>query len=747
MIRKIVSRIAAVFTALVMWFGMLPVAVSAACAPPVYVYVMITDDGEQLSYQQLAQLRKAGLQINQHGYFTIGKISSVSGLPKPGSFGYWIGSGNKWNNLKKYFLDKNNQLVHAIERHTCNHAIAIDRLDWTAKEVKLLVCYGATDYPEAKLDPTWHLDGTADIDDLTASYATEHYVENLDGTGYTLADTTTKSVQLGKNVTAESLSMDGFTFDADNPKNVVSGTVTASDQLVLKCYYTRNRNYTVTWKNEDGSVLKTDTNVAYEAMPVYDTAAEGCPTKDGTPQYNYVFSGWSPELQPVKKNITYTAVYQQVTNRYTVTWVNWDDTILEEDEAAYGETPGYEGAEPTRPADSAYTYTFQGWEPEVSAVKGNVTYRAVFTKTPRTYPAAVQVLLNGSYDSETDTASGEPVSMDAMMGKGTGLYVQNVSGGDHIVLQTGESTGMYTADLPAGTYQFCISSDGETFTMLKNQQMIVNGSSRTQYLFFSSVTYDADGGSGGPDTAYYENSSAVTVSVQQPEKEGFLFKGWKEDDKVFQPGDTLTDCIGEEHTLTAQWAEAVDVKVNVTVNHRAGDDCDQTENRENVSFSLWSKNEDSTDYEKVGNMSLTGEETDPELYAYSYDTVADSSIYTAQAAAFSDLDGSCSFTVEANKSEYDVTNVQVTKTGNEVVIDVTLQYAPGKFDLQFQVETKDGTPTELLPKAVHVKVLSYDETKGEWYLLPQHENSAPLQVELDAEGKGSGSCSVKNLNP
>ena len=70
-------------------------------------------------------------------------------------------------------------------------------------------------------------------------------------------------------------------------------------------------------------------------------------------------------------------------NTYTVTWTDWNGTVLETDEnVPYGTVPTYDGEEPRRRGDNSYTYTFERWLPLVSEVTGDVTYTASYTATP-----------------------------------------------------------------------------------------------------------------------------------------------------------------------------------------------------------------------------------------------------------------------------------------------------------------------------------------------------------------------------
>ena len=69
-------------------------------------------------------------------------------------------------------------------------------------------------------------------------------------------------------------------------------------------------------------------------------------------------------------------------DQFTVTWKNYDGTVLEVDRYVTADTmPQYDGLTPVKPADMYYVYTFAGWTPALTPVSGNVEYTAVFTST------------------------------------------------------------------------------------------------------------------------------------------------------------------------------------------------------------------------------------------------------------------------------------------------------------------------------------------------------------------------------
>jgi len=81
------------------------------------------------------------------------------------------------------------------------------------------------------------------------------------------------------------------------------------------------KTYTVTWKNDDGTVLQVST-VEEGQIPEFD----GVPTKAAEGIYYYEFKSWSPAVVAAASNKTYKATYTKKTVSYKVT-VNFTNII------------------------------------------------------------------------------------------------------------------------------------------------------------------------------------------------------------------------------------------------------------------------------------------------------------------------------------------------------------------------------------------------------------------------------------
>lgn len=136
-------------------------------------------------------------------------------------------------------------------------------------------------------------------------------------------------------------------------------------------------DYTIEFIDEDGTVLQSEV-LPYGETPSFKGET---PTKAADAQYTYTFSDWDKAIEMVTGNATYTAVYSKVVNNYEVIFADEDGTVLQKETLPYGETPSFKGEDPIKAEDEAYTYTFSGWDKDIEAVSGDVTYTAVYTKT------------------------------------------------------------------------------------------------------------------------------------------------------------------------------------------------------------------------------------------------------------------------------------------------------------------------------------------------------------------------------
>lgn len=153
------------------------------------------------------------------------------------------------------------------------------------------------------------------------------------------------------------------------------------DAVYEALFDTTLREYRITFNNEDNSLLWT-ANFNYGTIPVYGGKT---PTKAATSQVEYVFAGWKPELAEVNGATTYTAYYTEKPVMYLISFVNYDGTILQEEEFAYGSTPVFNGQTPQRADSESWSYQFKGWSPTLSSVAGATTYKALFDSTRTAY--------------------------------------------------------------------------------------------------------------------------------------------------------------------------------------------------------------------------------------------------------------------------------------------------------------------------------------------------------------------------
>ena len=206
-------------------------------------------------------------------------------------------------------------------------------------------------------------------------------------------------------------------------------------------------------------------------------------------------------------------------NEYTIKFVNEDGTELQSIPVAYGETPVYTGATPTKAADVQYSYEHNGWTPALAAVTGEATYTATYKSITNKYEI--------TWDTNGELEGGyEKVSYDY-------------------------GTDLNTVTPPAAADR---SSENKSFAGWTPEFVTVTGTATYTAVFsddtFYTVIFKEEGENGTVYSTQNINVSQnkTVQSIAAPTKTNYKFVGW-----------TNSDVIGKvpsgNVTLIAQWVE------------------------------------------------------------------------------------------------------------------------------------------------------------------------------------------------
>lgn len=169
----------------------------------------------------------------------------------------------------------------------------------------------------------------------------------------------------------------GYIFDGwyNGTTKVSASTVFTADATVSAKYLnTATLSYTIKFYNDDKKTLLSTQSVGYGKTPVY---SDSTPTKEADAQYTYSFKGWTPTLAAAYGDGVYYAVYDSTLNVYTITFVNYDGSILRSSDYEYGTSPTYQGV-PARESTEEWFYICAGFTPTWAPVTKAATYTAVY---------------------------------------------------------------------------------------------------------------------------------------------------------------------------------------------------------------------------------------------------------------------------------------------------------------------------------------------------------------------------------
>lgn len=172
---------------------------------------------------------------------------------------------------------------------------------------------------------------------------------------------------------------------------------TVTGAIIYTAQYSTTPRYAVTFNNYDGVQLDRIIYTQGET-PAYD----GVPARKRDDNGYFKFIGWknsngdykseNETLPVVSKKETYTAQYEYVTDLFTITLNNvdgngtsWSGKFGEGAMPFYNPNNDDVPVTPAKAATNTETWTFTGWDPELTPVTGNAEYTAQFKKETRFY--------------------------------------------------------------------------------------------------------------------------------------------------------------------------------------------------------------------------------------------------------------------------------------------------------------------------------------------------------------------------
>ena len=295
-----------------------------------------------------------------------------------------------------------------------------------------------------------------------------------------------------------------YTFTGWSPALV---TTPDADAEYTAQYSLTPKTYTIVFKDYDGAVLqRSDVNGG--TMP----SAPAAPSRESTAQYNYAFTGWSPAVVAATADAEYIAQYSSTVRTYTIRFLNYDGTVLETDASvAYGATPSYDGATPSRAAEGYTGYVFDYWYPSMTPVTGNRDYKATYRTVTATYTIVFKDYDGTVLQSTVVTGGDMPETPASPSRENTAQYEYAFTGWSPsvgVAAADAEYTAQYSQTLRTYTVRFLDYDD----TVLETDAAVAYGSmpsydgatpsrpseGNTNYVFdgwepsLASVTGDAD---------------------------------------------------------------------------------------------------------------------------------------------------------------------------------------------------------------------------------------------------------------
>jgi uncharacterized repeat protein (TIGR02543 family) len=348
----------------------------------------------------------------------------------------------------------------------------------------------------------------------------------------------------------------GWTFAGWN-----DGTTTYAAGAALPAKVTGNVTYTAQWTQDQytvtyldavGGTLQTKSDYHY-GDPVTAPAENPSKASDGT--YTYGFAGWSLKEGSAlvdgkcAGNAIYKPTYEGTYINYTVAYA-LNGGVSATAQLSYTKHMGDATptvAQPTRSADSTYTYEFAGWLSSAdgqiyktnaalpATVTGSVTYTAQWTSSYRHYTVTYTKGEHGTFEDQSTGSLIYDATTPAFTGETTHNPGYTFAGW----LSSADDKTYANDALPAKvsgnvTYTAQWTQDQYTVTYTKGDHGTFEDQS-TGSLIYDAATPAFDG--------------------ETTHELGYTFAGWNDGKTTYAAGAALPAKVSGNVTYTAQWTQ------------------------------------------------------------------------------------------------------------------------------------------------------------------------------------------------
>lgn len=263
--------------------------------------------------------------------------------------------------------------------------------------------------------------------------------------------------------------------------------------------------FTVIFWDWDKSILKEEqVLIGTDATPPADPEREG-----------HTFTGWLPNYTNVSRNMDIVAQYEKIDSedtKYTVQFIDWDDTVLYTQRVASGE----DAISPQAPVREGFTFT--GWRPAITNIIEDTKVYAQYEKNT-----------SGSGGTGSGSGSGSDGSGAGAGGSGSGgvsgngsnttptLYTLTVKNGSGSGSYAEGATVIVVANEPASTQEFSKwttdnSSISFASTTVEATTMVMPAANSTVTANYINKTNTGGGNNSGNNN---NGSSNTTISGNQ----------------------------------------------------------------------------------------------------------------------------------------------------------------------------------------------------------------------------------------